>query len=236
MLILPKSKRYKKILVIPDAHAPWVHWGAVCQAHRWAEKHNPDLVIQLGDLTDQKIWSRWQSDPDDYSPSEEFDRACTALERISTYFPNMIILTGNHDERIRKRAIESGIPGEMFKDFGEYLGYDGWVWCKRNDQVITDTQRGKILFQHGDEMGGTVAAKSRRLGMSYVQGHTHKTSITYTHTPLGHFFGAEFGCVMDVNSKAATYAQANPVGVSIGFGVIKYGIPYFISYERGGRV
>ena len=35
---------------------------------------------------------------------------------------------------------------------------------------------------------------------------------------------------MDVKSKAGRYAQANPVGVSIGFGVVKYGVPYFLPY------
>jgi len=35
---------------------------------------------------------------------------------------------------------------------------------------------------------------------------------------------------MDVDSKAAKYAAANPVGSSVGFGVLKYGVPYFIDY------
>ncbi len=35
------------------------------------------------------------------------------------------------------------------------------------------------------------------------------------------------GCLMDVDSKAAKYAQANPIGSSVGFGVLYEGIPYF---------
>lgn len=228
-----KNKVYKKIQVLPDIHAPWVSWPALLQAKKWRDKHKPDLVVQLGDLSDQKIWSRWQSDVDDYSPSQEFTEAEKVLKKLHKWFPEMVILRGNHDDRIKARAIEAGIPGNMFNDVNDVFDYDGWLWMPRDKRLVVKTERGPILFQHGDEQGGSVAAKSRILGMSVVQGHTHKTSITYTQTDNGHFFGAEFGCLMDTASKAARYAQANPVGVSIGFGVIKHGCPYFVSYEKG---
>lgn len=230
------KKNYNRILVLPDTHFPWVDWDALKQAKRWHDTHKPDLVVQLGDLTDQKIWSRWQSDPDDYCPSQEFEEAEAGLEVMHKWFPKMLILRGNHDERIKARAIEAGIPGQMFADVDEVFNYPGWTWVQRKDDLIIPTPRGPIMFQHGDEMGGNPAQKSRMLGMSYIQGHTHKVSLTYTHTPTGHFFGAEMGCLMDVQSKAGRYAQANPVGVSVGFGVIKFGCPYFVAYEKGVRV
>lgn len=228
-----KNKVYKRILVLPDIHAPWANMEALKYTQKWAKKHKPDLVIQLGDLTDQKIWSRWQADVDDFSPSQEFEEAERVLQRLHKMFPKMLILRGNHDERIKAKAVEAGIPGRMFSDVDEVFNYKGWEWLSRDKRLIVKTPRGRVLFQHGDEMGGNVAQKSRLLGMSYVQGHTHKTSITYTQNAKGHFFGAEFGCLMNVNSKAARYAQANPVGVSIGFGVIKNGVPYFVSYQKG---
>jgi predicted phosphodiesterase len=228
-----RKKQYKSILVLPDIHMPWPHWDALKQAKKWADKHKPELVVQLGDLTDQKIWSRWQHDVDDYSPSQEFDEAEKGLKLLHKWFPKMVILRGNHDERIKLRAVEAGLPGKMFRDVDDVFAYPGWEWISREDNLIVNTARGKILFQHGDEMGGTVAQKSRILGMSVIQGHTHKTSITYTQTPTGHFFGAEMGCLMDVKSKAARYAQANPVGSSIGFGVVKFGCPYFVAYGKG---
>ena len=231
-----KRKIYRKVLILPDMHHPWANWPAIHQAHKWAEKHNPDLVVQLGDLTDQKIWSRWQSDADDFSPCKEFDLAYKGLEKLHKMFPNMVILRGNHDDRIKSRAVEAGIPGRMFKDVDDVFNFDGWDWIQRDDNFIINTQKGKVLFCHGDEQGGTVAAKSRILGMSVIQGHTHKTSVTYTQTPTGHFFGAEMGCLMDVHSKAARYAAANPIGSSVGFGVLKYGIIYFVPYVKGGTV
>ena len=74
------SKVYNKVLILPDLHAPWIDWKAVQQAHKWAKRHKPDLIVQLGDLFDQKIWSRWPKDQDDYSPSEEYIQAEKALK------------------------------------------------------------------------------------------------------------------------------------------------------------
>lgn len=230
------KKTYKKILVIPDAHAPWVNWAALKQAHKWRLKHKPDLVVCLGDLTDQKIWSRWPKDTDDASPSDEFIQAEKCLKKLHTMFPKMIILRGNHDTRIQSRAIEAGIPAQMFKDVDSVFNYKGWEWVPQNEKFVVHTVRGPVLFVHGDEQGGTPAQKSRILGMSIIQGHTHKVSITYTSTLSGTIFGAEMGCIMDTQSKAAKYAAANPVGSSVGFGVVKYGVPYFIDYRVNLKV
>ena len=228
--------QYKCVQILPDIHAPWVHWKAFEHAVRWRDRHKPDLVVQLGDLTDQKIWSRWQSDTDDYSPSQEYDLALKALTKIHRHFPNMYILRGNHDDRIKHRATEAGIPAALIKDVDEAFNFAGWNWVQRNQKLVVNTARGDVLFLHGDEMGGTVAQKSRLLGMNVICGHTHKTSITYTNSLKGHIFGAEMGCLMDAQSKAGRYAQANPIGVSLGFGVLKHGIPYFIPYDKGMRV
>lgn len=225
-----------KILVLSDIHAPWVNWTAIRKAKKWADKHNPDLVICLGDLTDQKIWSRWQSDTDDVSPCKEFDEAEKAIDKLYELFPKMYIIRGNHDNRVQLRAIEAGIPGKMFRDIDEVFNKSGWKWIPTGDRLIVETQRGPIMFIHGDEMAGTPAQKSRILGMSIVQGHTHKVSVIYTKTDMGHFFGAEMGCLMDTESKASRYAQKNPVGVSVGFGVIKWGLPTFIPDDFKSRV
>jgi predicted phosphodiesterase len=230
------KKQYKKVLVLPDVHAPWVDWYALKKAKKWYDEHQPDLVIQLGDMTDQKIWSRWPADVDDWSPSQEFEQAEKVLLKMHEWFPKMVILQGNHDTRIKKRAVEAGIPSRMFSDIDEVFNYSGWTWVPLGTRFTIQTHRGPVLFMHGDEMGGTVSAKARLLGCSVIQGHTHKASITYTKTDDMHIFGAEMGCIMDIDSKAARYAQANPVGVSVGFGVLKHGVPYFITCDKGIKV
>jgi predicted phosphodiesterase len=229
-------KVYNKVLILPDMHAPWVNWKAIEQAHKWAKRHKPDLVIQLGDITDQKVWSRWPKDTDDPAPSDEYIAAEKVMKRLHKMFPKMTIIRGNHDTRILSKAIEVGIPAQMFNDIDKVFNYKGWTWIPQNHKLVINTVRGKVLVVHGDEQGGTVVQKSRILGLSIIQGHTHKVSITYTTSIKGTVFGAEMGCLMDVDSKAAKYAAANPIGCSVGFGVLKYGIPYFIDYRPGMKV
>lgn len=231
-----KNKVYNKVLILPDLHFPWANMDAVKQAHQWYKSHKPDLVVQLGDLTDQKIWSRWPKDVDDASPTDEYIAAEKGLKALHKLFPNMVIIRGNHDTRVLSRAIEAGIPKQMFNDVDQVFNYPGWQWIPQNDKLIIKTIRGPVLIAHGDEMGGTPAQKSRILGMSVLTGHSHKVSVTYTSTLKGTIFGAEMGCLMDIGSKAAKYAAANPVGSTIGFGVLKYGVPYFIDYRKGQKV
>jgi predicted phosphodiesterase len=229
-------KVYNKVLIIPDCHAPWVNWKALKQAHSWYKRHKPDLVVCLGDITDQKIWSRWPKDVDDVGPTDEFIEDEKCLKRLHKMFPKMTILRGNHDVRILNRAIEAGIPAQMFKDVDSVFNFKGWTWIAPTKKLIVQTVRGPVLFVHGDEQAGTPVQKSRILGHSLIQGHTHKASITYTTTMDGTIFGAEMGCIMDVESKAAKYAAANPVGSSVGFGVLKWGVPYFVDYREGMKV
>lgn len=231
-----KKKTYKKVLILPDIHLPWANWDALKQAYKWRLKHKPDLVICLGDITDQKIWSRWPKDTDDASPTDEFLAAEKGLKKLHQWFPKLVIIRGNHDTRIQSKAIEVGIPAQMFSDIDEVFNFKGWEWIPQNEKLVIKTIRGPVIIVHGDEQGGTPAQKSRILGMSLIQGHSHKVSITYTSTLKGTIFGAEMGCIMDIHSKAAKYAAPNPVGASIGFGVLKFGVPYFIDFVPGMKV
>lgn len=224
----------KAILALPDMHFPWPDWEGIEMARKWKDKHKPDLVVQLGDLTDQKIWSRWPSDPDDFSPAQELAEAQKGLKELAKMFPKMQILTGNHDLRYRVRAAESKLPGKMVKTLEELFPAKGWVWhMDPRKKLVVPSPRGKILFVHGDEDGGTPLQKAIRAGMNVVQGHTHRTSVAYSEI-LGSFvWGFETGNLMDSASKAADYAARSVRGATNGFGVIKHGVPYFIPADGG---
>jgi predicted phosphodiesterase len=224
-----KGKKYNKILCIPDPHAPFVAIDALNVVGKWAKNHKPDLVVILGDLMDQKAWSRWPKDPDDYSPHEEFERAVNQVELIHDLFPKSQVLIGNHDIRVMHKAMEVGLTKHMVRELDEVFPYEGWDWrLNPAEKLIVNTERGPIWFCHGDEQGGTVAQKSRLLGLSVVQGHTHQAGITFSKGLAHNVFGMECGMLLDKDSKAARYAAASGKYPVTGFGVIKYGVPYFI--------
>jgi predicted phosphodiesterase len=229
MKFFNNAKVYDKILVLPDIHAPFFNWKAVKVAAKWAKRHKPELVIQLGDIMDQKAWSRFPKDADDPSPHQEFELSIEAMDRLADMFPDMELLLGNHDLRIAKAALEVGFTKHIVRDLEEIFEYPGWNWHSNpRDHLIVNTRRGPVLFRHGDEEGGTAVAKSRLFGMSVVQGHTHQASIGYTSTMRGQVFGMECGHLMDTTSKAATYACRNGKYPVTGIGIIKYGVPYFL--------
>lgn len=224
----------KSILVLPDIHLPWPDWEGLEMARKWKEKHKPDLVIQLGDLFDQKTWSRWPSDPDDLSPSQEWDAAVDCVKEIHRMFPKMDILRGNHDLRYMARAAESKLPKKMIKVVQEMFPYKGWNWhLDPRKKLIVDSPRGKILFVHGDEDGGTPLQKAVRVGMNVCQGHTHRMSIQASEVMGKFVWGFEVGHLMNTASKAADYAARSSNAHASGFGVIKHGCPYFIPADGG---
>lgn len=229
------SKLYPKtILVLPDIHYPWPHQAGIEMAHKWAIKHKPDLVIQLGDIMDQKAWSRWPGATDDPSPEDEFERAYQGMVDLGKRFKKMEVLIGNHDRRVMMKAAESKLPSRMIKTIQEMIPNAGWNW--RTDprkKLIVPSPRGDILFVHGDENGGTPIQKAVLMGINVMSGHTHKTSLSYRETMGKFVWGMECGHLMDSNSKAADYAAASGIGSTAGFGVIKHGIPYWIPADGG---
>jgi len=231
--LLAGGKLFKRILILPDLHFPFADWAGIHQAAAWAQTHKPDLVIQLGDFFDQKAWSRFPKDVDDYSPQLEWDMAESDAKRMYKLFPNMQILVGNHDSRAMRKAAEVGLPQQMIKAldsmFGPAGGYKGWHWhLNSSEKLVVNTVGGPVLFLHGDELGGNAIQISRRLGMNVIMGHTHQHIIGSTTTLKDSIYGMECGALMDGDSKGARYASRNPVGFAQGFGVIDNGVPYFI--------
>lgn len=219
----------KHVLIISDLHLPWCDFKKLNKVHKYYESHKDsiDLVVCLGDLTDQKIWSKWSKDEDDYCPSKEFKLADKSAKKLYKMFPKMVILSGNHDFRIKKRAIEAGIPSRMFNDIHELWNFKGWKWIKPGQIYSFETRKGKVCCLHGDEFGGKPHIKSQILGSNLICGHSHKASCIYTTLMGKTIYAAECGCLVNSQSKATRYAVRNPTGNTNGFAVIKDGIFQF---------
>jgi len=53
----------------------------------------------------------------------------------------MVILRGNHDTRVLRKAVEAGIPKQMFRDVDDVFGFKGWEWIGQNKKLIINTVR-----------------------------------------------------------------------------------------------
>lgn len=220
-----KNKHTKKILVLGDIHLPWPDWTALEQAAEWARKERPDYVVMIGDLTDQKNWSRFGTDPDDDSPEQEWEKVEQGAKRLAKLFPKMQIIAGNHCRRYLKKASEARLSSKMVKSPQELLPYKGWTWhLDPSKTVMIDN----VVFMHGDELGGAVEAKAAVLGLSVTQGHSHKSRIVYHNTFNHQVFGMDVGCMVDPSAPGFRYAAGGLRKVWIGFGVIDKGVPSLI--------
>jgi len=210
-----------RILIIPDSHLPCADWIALQAIYKFNKKFKADIIIQLGDLIDAKAWSRWPKDPDDDSAQLEWDKTEAAVLKFAKLFPKMTIILGNHDRRPMAKALEVGLPKQLVRRLDEVFNVPGWNWHLDNKPLVVDG----VVFIHGDEMGGTVSQKASRLGVSVVQGHTHKASLTYINTFQKQLFAMECGHVADTETSAFRYSAKNPMTSWKGFATIEDGVP-----------
>lgn len=222
------KKIINKILVLGDIHLPYPDWNAIEEAYAFNRKFKADLVVQVGDLIDAKAWSTYSKDTDDLNPEDEWQLSYDAAHDLADLFPDMVVLTGNHEARIMARATDAKLPKQLVKSIDEALGIPGWKFYRDSKPFQVNTPAGPTIFIHGDEMAGNLKAKICKLGMNVVHGHTHQGEIVYSCNFEKRVFGMDVGCMADLNSKAMSYAAKNPTSCFVGFGYINDGVPHLV--------
>lgn len=212
----------KNILILGDPHAPFHDMEVLKQAHEFKKKNKVDLVICTGDITDQKAFSRFPLTADDDNGALEWEKTLKGLKEIEKLFPEMVILNSNHDRRYVKKALEAGLASTMIKTMEELIPIKGWKWHMGPNPYVVDN----IAFMHGDELQGRVGVKATKLGMSVVQGHSHKASLEFINTFNKQIFALDVGCTIDPKGSAFNYAASSLTKVWTGFGFIEQGVPH----------
>jgi len=206
--------------VISDTQIPGHHDDALAFCIRTFEEKGVQQVIHIGDLIDHHYISRHPTELDALSPRDEWEAAKWELKKWVRAFPDVFICKGNHDMIPEKRMKELGIPAEIFmKSLNEIYGLpSGWVW----DRSFTLFNR--VLVDHGLGSGGMYGAKNtaNKLGVSYVQGHTHGYGATFDiPREFEDSAAMNVGCLMDERKYFARYGVDRfKVPVSLGVGII----------------
>ncbi len=141
-----------KVLVLGDPHLPAPDWDLLKEAHEFNRTFRANRIVCVGDLTDQKTWSKYGRDTDDVGNDEEWELTIGATRSF-------------------KAANLAGVPSKLVKSLSEALPAPGWRWY--------DTSRGPLMLDgvgyiHGDEQSGSALAKASFVGHPIVQGHDHK--------------------------------------------------------------
>jgi UDP-2,3-diacylglucosamine pyrophosphatase LpxH len=112
----------KKIVVIPDIHAPFHEEGML--AALIARESDADMAVCIGDISDAyslSTFTKYRAMPF----SEEWASVTAVMQAISEAFPEVQVIIGNHDARLEKRLRER--LSEDMVDAVRYLA--GGVLC-----------------------------------------------------------------------------------------------------------
>jgi len=221
-----KENKFSKILCWPDTHFPFVNKHALDSMIEFAKEHQPDYVIQIGDLLDQYAASKFPRSQNVYMPEEEetlgIGMARDAWAKIREYCPKAKCyqLLGNHDVRIAKRTMESLPVAEhiVVKHLKGLFTFEGV-------ETIMDTRQelevDGILFTHGFLSAGT--HKDYYL-KNVIHGHDHKLYVQHRRIHGQSIFEMSCGFLGDVEAKALTYTPSKLANFQLGFGwVDQYG-------------
>jgi len=206
--------------IISDTQIPGHHDDALGFVTKTFKDRGVQQIIHIGDLLDHHYISRHPIELDALPPREEWKAAMWELKKWTIAFPNVFVCQGNHDSIPAKRMKELGIPADIFmRPLNEiYELPDTWVW-DRAFQLF-----GSVVVEHGLGSGGMYGAKNtaNKLGVSYVQGHTHSHAGVFDiPRPFGNNAAMNVGCLMDEQKYFARYGVDRfKVPVSLGCGVI----------------
>ncbi len=230
-----KGLKYKSILVISDLHFPFNHPDVVAFLRAIKNKYKPDKVISLGDEVDFHGINFHEHNPDLPSPGDELATAIRRLQPIYKLFPKMDLVESNHGSMVMRKAISSGLPRKVFKNYRDVLNAPkGWHW---HDELIIYMSDGNPLYIcHGKS--ADVLKLSQSMGMSCIQGHFHERfEVRYWGNKLGLYWGCIAGCLIENKSLAFAYNKLNLKRPVIGTVVIVEGHPKLIPMvlNKSGR-
>lgn len=105
---------WERILVINDLHVPYHDKDKL----RWVVEHHKgkvDLCVVAGDVADLYSFSRYPKRSQHYTAVEEMISCAETLVLLAESFPRVVLLSGNHDERMRKHLISHGVEGDVLQ-------------------------------------------------------------------------------------------------------------------------
>ena len=219
-----------RVLVIGDPHLPAPDWDLLKEAYEFNKTFKAHRIVCVGDITDQKTWSKYGRDPDDVGNNEEWTKTVKTAQQMAKMFPRMDIIIGNHDIRYFKAASLAGVPTQLVRSLAEAIPVKGWKWH--------DTSKGPLMLDgvgyiHGDEQSGSALAKACFLGHPLVQGHDHKGILEFAQPPHRKrpLWGLSAGCTADRNGPGMRYASKMLRKAFNCFAVVEDGVPRL--YPKG---
>lgn len=219
------------ILIIGDAHFPFVHKPTLEKIITFAQTHQPKHIVQIGDLYDLYSHSKFPRSLNIYTPDQELDlgrgEAEAMWKRLLDACPDAKCyqIMGNHDVRPMKRVIEAAPALESIirRGLKPYFEFTGVQTIDDYREILSIQGIG---FHHGylSQLGGHRDFNQRNM----VVGHTHKGGTVFRALADRTIWELNVGFIGDETSKVMGYTPTKTTGWTLGNGWIDQYGPRFI--------
>jgi len=210
------NSKSNRVLCIGDIHSPFDRTDYLNHLIETYQRFNCNKVVFLGDVIDSHFSSYHETSANGLGGGDEL---ALAIKKIAPYykaFPKAVVLWGNHDRMVMRKAQTSGIPVEWIRDISEVLQTPGWTF-------MMDYYLDGVRYTHGDGSGKAKTACVRDM-QSTVTGHFHTELYVSYHVGINtRVFGLAVGCGIDDSSYAMGYAKGGKKS-AIGCGVVLDGV------------
>lgn len=217
-----------KVMTIADMHLPFVDKDALKEVYKAVAIEKPDAIVQIGDLLDQYVFSKYTRDLNLVTPSEEVEQGYemakefwSKLNRISKNSAKFQLL-GNHDTRVNKRVKEKLPELEVLLDVRKRLYTFDRVKVMKSDTdfIILDN----VVYVHGwlTKLGDHAAYFNK----SVVHGHSHKPGLIIKTMMDGVRFELDVGHMADDKALPLNYTASKMKNWVKAYGIVDNQRPY----------
>lgn len=229
----PIPGRYEPTLFVGDLHAPFANLALLEKIYRFAEKHQPKCIVQIGDLYDHLSHSKFpRSTASSFNARQEQEAARAQAETMwrelqkAAPGARCYQLWGNHDARPLKRILEVYPEAEdwVSQMITNLMTFDGVT-------TLDDTREelmlpGNIMCHHGYR--SRLGQHRDFAGLNAVIGHTHIGGVLFKQLRGEVLWELNVGLAAQIESKGLTYTNQRISNWTPGWGwVDEYG-PRFI--------
>jgi predicted phosphodiesterase len=221
-----------RTLFIGDCHHPFSHRPTLERIYRFAEREQPSLIVQGGDLNDQFSAQKFPRSHNVFTPRDEMTTARKHGEEMWAEIRRVcpkarcVQMFGNHDLRPLKRVLENFPVGEdwITEKVKELMSFPGVELIEDHRQELILPGNVQVLHGYRNRLG---EHRDFTL-MNSVVFHTHRGGVAFRNVHGQVLWELNGGYVADEQAKGLTYTPQRITNNTRGWGWLDELGPRFI--------
>lgn len=213
-----------KVFVISDTHFPFHSFKAFDKVLKLIKAEKPDAVVQIGDLLDQYVFSKYTKNPK-ITPEQDIVRGLEYAKQmwkdIAKIVPKAKLyqILGNHDIRISKRISERLPELSEIYSHNSFYSFAGVKVMKSDRDFLT---LDGVVYCHGWLSKSIDHAK--HFNAPVCHGHRHRPTIDVD----GKLWSMDVGFLADETSLPLSYTNSKFSRWRMACGIVENRLPKLI--------